>query len=281
MLFLGLVVGAIALGSLANLPWWVSLAWSPWLLVDPRPARRSLAVWWLLLSIMSPLYHPYARLWLPLHGAGWIALGGVIARGVEWLRDRAEAPGDALVPAIRGHPRNAIRTSLAIACLLLALSVEIESGARPLPGSWFFESTTGFRDELSRIATTLPKAPGGRPVRLLARRPLAFYLLVYAGAPFVLEPGVGELRDSATVGDRALVDEAVLSNGLGPLSTKSSERAEVSWRERSDRELTLEPVTLLDINPAAAYGDRRQRIVHLWDLVFSNDARLPRVSGGR
>ena len=34
---------------------------------------------WLVLAILSPFYHPYARLWLPFEGFHWVAMGGLIA----------------------------------------------------------------------------------------------------------------------------------------------------------------------------------------------------------
>ena len=33
---------------------------------------------WLVLSVLTPLYHPYARLWLTLHAAGWLLIAGAI-----------------------------------------------------------------------------------------------------------------------------------------------------------------------------------------------------------
>ena len=36
------------------------------------PAHRLLGAWWLGLSVMTPFYHPYARLWLPLQSVGWM-----------------------------------------------------------------------------------------------------------------------------------------------------------------------------------------------------------------
>ena len=75
-------VAVLAAGLLAFVPmvsWWVALGWvlGPW---APRPvAARVLGAWWLLLAVLTPFYHPYARLWLPLHAASWIIMGGVVA----------------------------------------------------------------------------------------------------------------------------------------------------------------------------------------------------------
>ena len=66
VLLIGLFGGMAALVALPALPWWAGLGLCAWLLRDPRPTARMLGVWWLVLSIATPFYHPYARLWLPL-----------------------------------------------------------------------------------------------------------------------------------------------------------------------------------------------------------------------
>src|SRR5262249_34688179 len=67
-----LVAGAALSAASASLGWWIGLAVAPWLLFGREPGTRVLGAWWLLLSILTPFYHPYARLWLPLGGAGWL-----------------------------------------------------------------------------------------------------------------------------------------------------------------------------------------------------------------
>lgn len=280
MLFLVLLASAAAPAALANLPWWIGLACCHWLLIDSRPAPRMVGVWWLLLSALTPLYHPYARLWLPLHGAGWILVGGLTARAVAWFTSQSQlAPKDLLV-ACRKDKRLIPGASVAVVCLGAGLFQEARAGALPLPGSWFFEPTTGLRHAVSNLAKTLPKPPA-RPVRVLARRPVAFYLLVYAGRPFVLEPGLEQLRE-AHESDRAVVDEAVLAAGADPMATlNGQDPTGAAWRVRDESSLVLDPVTLLDTEPGAVDPRHRDRIVHFWDLIWSSDPRLPAVRGNR
>ena len=48
---------------------------------------------WATLSVLTPFYHPYARLWLPVEAFGWLFLGGVfvsIRSNVE-VADRGAA----------------------------------------------------------------------------------------------------------------------------------------------------------------------------------------------
>ena len=140
ILLVGTLASGLAPAGLATLPWWIGLAWCPWLLIDSRPSVRMIGVWWLLLSALTPFYRPYARLWLPLHGAGWILLGGVIASAAwTWLGSQSAA-------LVHDHPTNpqrpsgscSARSAIAL-CLVLAGLVVETRGERPVrslaPGS--------------------------------------------------------------------------------------------------------------------------------------------------
>ena len=37
-----------------------------------------IAATWYALSVLTPLYHPYARLWLPLQMVGWLIMAGCL-----------------------------------------------------------------------------------------------------------------------------------------------------------------------------------------------------------
>ncbi len=51
-----------------------------------NPGRRLLAEAWLGLSILTPIYHHYARLWLPLLFLGWIMTANLISQGLPTPR---------------------------------------------------------------------------------------------------------------------------------------------------------------------------------------------------
>ena len=138
---------------------------------------------------------------------------------------------------------------------------------------------------MSGLAHTLGKPPA-RPVRVLARRPVAFYLLVYAGTPFVLEPALEQFRQGRQ-GDLALIDEAVLGAGVDLRSSFLDQDRSVSegrlanWYEPITS-LVLDPVTLLDTDPEAVLHQRhRNRTVHFWDLIWSGDPQTPSDRGAR
>ena len=83
LVLLGLLGIAVVAPSLL---WWLGLGWLAFPGREASPGRRLLGVAWIGLSILTPFYHPYARLWLPIQSLGWIAGGGAIA----WL----VAPGE-------------------------------------------------------------------------------------------------------------------------------------------------------------------------------------------
>src|SRR5262249_48935678 len=70
------VLASLALLLVPSLVWLMALTRVPPGVVDERPAPR-LASWaWVVLSILTPLYHPYARLWLPLHAMSLVLVSG-------------------------------------------------------------------------------------------------------------------------------------------------------------------------------------------------------------
>src|SRR5207248_11097407 len=52
-------------------------------------AMRLVALGWILLGVLTPFYHPYVRLWVPLQAFGWLVLGGALSR----IRSQAEVAG--------------------------------------------------------------------------------------------------------------------------------------------------------------------------------------------
>ena len=92
----------------AMFPWWLGLGWLAFAGRAASPGRWLLGVAWIGLSILTPFYHPYARLWLPIQSLGWIAGAGAIA----WLI----APGEAAARRFR------FRAGALIACGIAALA---------------------------------------------------------------------------------------------------------------------------------------------------------------
>ncbi|GAC1447626.1 MAG: hypothetical protein NVSMB9_30010 [Isosphaeraceae bacterium] len=248
---LGLMVGGFVFVAIPDLGWWAGLAWSIWLLVDSRPARRVLGACWLVLSVITPFYHPYARLWLPLHAAGWMMLGGLVVRMGQFARSDL---GGLTPGTLRRSPMVA-RGAVAVVCIALALVHWGVDRPRPLPGFMLDMPTDNLRNAVSQVESSTTPFPvrGGPGLLVLGRRPLAYYLATRGQIPFRLLPGTDEfLSRTRPNGEWALVDEVQL--GIGYLDGPRGAAVANQWNRVFTWEGPLDPVTLLDVNPEASYA---------------------------
>ncbi len=251
-----LIVGALAAGALIldivpDGAWWLGLLLLPGLLLGSEVSTRLMGVGWLILSVLTPLYHPYARLWLPVQAAGWIILGGMLGAGFAGSR--------AYLRRLRGRAMSSdpsfLRFGLAWGWLLAVgtgCSIFLEKTRdfpRVLPG--LLAPSDSLRHAASRIVAKMPADV--RAVRFFGRPSLAFYL----GGRIPLATQ-GESKTLFRPGDARtwiLTDEAVLppSTFFGP--------GRWSYSETIDSRLALP--TLLDIHPGAA-SHRDARIISRW-----------------
>jgi 4-amino-4-deoxy-L-arabinose transferase-like glycosyltransferase len=226
-----------------TLPWWLGLAWTPGLLRDARLVRRLLGVWWLTLSLITPWYHPYARLWLPLVALGWIMAGGLVPTlWKSWIA-RGEAPSRHL---------NA-KALLGLGIFLLALYQQ--ERARILPG--LLAPTDSFRRHLTDLRPD-PRRGEFELLLLLARPHATFYVFQSGAVPSIKKMrGLDQLLAEDQPGAWALVDEVMLRQE-GDLETARRRLFEKYEPVRGWTE-TLPPATLLDVSPRAAFGDTTAR----------------------
>ena len=248
-LCLGWLLGATALAAIPDLAWWIGLTSVCWLSMDPSPARRMLASFWMILSLITPFYHPYARLWLPLQAAGWVLLGGTVVRlgpfsilnktPIRWEGFKRLAPGFKF-------------QGVALATSLILAGVRWGHGTSgPLPLGRFFEPT----DDLRNIAADVVNQPGLKAnrtanIEVLARRPLYFYLALHGANPVrLLADGSSLVNGPTASGDWALWDE------IQPLATTDPTTAKIvlefDQAIRKKWPVRLDPVTLLDNKPEA------------------------------
>ncbi|MGE3822323.1 MAG: hypothetical protein AB7I30_23160, partial [Isosphaeraceae bacterium] len=244
------IVGLGVLGTLwivsPTLSWWLGLAWAPWLLSDVRPSRRVLGAWWLSQSVLTPLYVPYARLWLPLHAAGWVLVAGATE---EW-----DLSWDAITSRRRALQNRAIlaRSAFTAIVVLVGFWVSWNLTARPFPLPQFFEPTDGLRNAVVSLARSrTPSAPRFDSLRVLGRRPIAYYLALQGGFPVRLEGGGENLSPRVDApGEWLLIDFALDPATLDPVLRGIEDGR--SWRRaESPTPVRLDPVTRLDVRPGS------------------------------
>jgi hypothetical protein len=193
---------------------------------------------------MTPFYHPYARLWLPLHAAGWVLMAGLVVRLGPFTQTSCEGP---LQSRIR------YQAAAAAICLLLARWHWAGHLPHPLPSRIMNQLTGPLEEAIANLrAGPAVREHPERRLRVLARRPVAFYLAVGTTVSFRLLPDPSEiLSGPGNSGEWALVDEAQAHN----LFTSSGVKPNLLevWRKEASWQVAEDPVTLLDINPNAPF----------------------------
>ncbi len=244
---LGLALAILAL-SRASTTWWLGVGLGAFLLTDESPSVRLVGVWWAVLTVLTPMYHPYARLWLPLEAAGWLLGGLIVGIVFGW----SEAWPD------RGYFRERRATYIPLGLGIIAAWVVpslIPPSPRPLHGR-VGEPRDSLRAAASRIVASIP--PDVRALRLLGRPPLMFY-----AAPLLSRRGIasGRLASSddllSTDGGWAIVDAALLRQEGDPRDRL--DRLRRRWDVVAEVPTTLSNATLLDVDPRAATGDLSAR----------------------
>ena len=258
-------VTVLAAGLLAFVPmasWWVALGWTlgPW--ASRSVAARVLGGWWLTLAVMTPFYHPYARLWLPLHAASWIIMGDVVASLARVTSRSDGAPRWSVLPG-RVHLQIGLVASLAIGHRILETP-----RARPLPG--LLGPSDSLRTACHDLASVLPADVP--ELRLLARPPVRFYLALSGRGPLGTVADLRSLLDQSGPASWAVVDEVLLRQE-GDASVGRRRLLE-SYEVVDEWPTELNLPTLLDVDPAAARRESGARSASMLLLR----PRRPRVA---
>jgi 4-amino-4-deoxy-L-arabinose transferase-like glycosyltransferase len=253
--------GIVVLAVLPAVLWCLALMWVV-SIQDAEPSRRLQAVAWVVLTILTPFYHPYARLWLPVLAAGWIVVGGTAALLLNGELDLV-AEGKRM-----GRPRSVLFVAAA-AVLLLALSGSL-GPFRVRPG--LFRATDGLRVAVSTELAPRLRRDGRDPLVVLARPSVLFYL-----AP-ATDRSIRRLPDLDTI-DRlddasrwALLDVALLAQeasfprGSDEPQEVISRLAALGWVDRLRVAAPAALPTLLDIELGNA--TIRENVAEPTDLLL-------------
>jgi hypothetical protein len=246
----------IAVAAVApEFPWWIGLVALPTLARSPVAGHRVLASSWLLMTLLTPLYHPYARLWLPLHAAGWLLGAYAIAGGHLVL-----APG--------GRPRPKLLLAMGLA---VAGHFALYPGATPLPD--LLRPTDGLRAATRQLDEgPMARGPLGKRPRLSAyiRPPSRFYL-VQRRIDFDRLSRFESIALERPLVHYVLIDEVQAPDWLPPdLGAPDGTTIFATIRPG--------PASLLDLDPSAAFG-RSPYQVHRPD--GTEGYRLWLLKGGR
>ena len=164
--------GLTALSVVPHVGLWIELCWiipaiyTRWR--DATTGQFLLLVGWAMLTVLTPFYHPYARLWLPIQAFGWIFLGGsfLVVRRVVEIRYRSELPGEPTrtIPLFR----------VALLGELLAF-VTILIPTHPTGRlSELLQPSDSLRRGCRTLSSIIPRELGN--LRVYARPPVRFYL---------------------------------------------------------------------------------------------------------
>ena len=253
----GAVLGGLGLVLLPSAGWWVGLAALPFLVRGGEVGPRLLAAWWIFLTAITPLYHPYARLWLPLHAVGWLLLAGVVVKAWDWKRQSDHAESRV---SQRGWVWGA-----AVAVVGVLTYWGASPRAQALGG------LLGPTDALRRGLETHVRGPFPADltfVRVLARPQVTFYLGLENQVAFMTYVGVDRLLTQAQPGDWLLVDEVLLRQEPDPKRALERVLAACDPTPLGEWSEVLSPAVLLDVDPAAAFGDESARRSRWWLLRF-------------
>jgi hypothetical protein len=246
---------------LSHIYWWMVGLWYLPVRRLHGSGDRLLGIAWLGLSIATPFYHPYARLWLPLHLLGLVVTAEYLRFGLdehEWAMPSSHnSAGRAPAPPW-SHLLWAV-IILTIVTLRLDMRLGLFGGPGEFPA--ILSSSDSLRSAVQKFLADLPDGTPG--LRLLVRPPVTFYL--GGRVPAQAEPDLAGLLQPRDPRLWALVDLAQLrqEGDTGAATKRLLER----WEKVREYPTQLNLPTLLDIDPGAARAGRSDATLEpLWLL---------------
>jgi 4-amino-4-deoxy-L-arabinose transferase-like glycosyltransferase len=228
-----------------------------------------LGVAWAALIALSPFYHPYARLWLPLEACKWLFLGNLFAS----IRAECEVAGRSAGGAWK-RPGDRLPW-FAVLCV-------VGAAIHALGASWSWRSRSpglldpsdSVRRACHSIASELPK--GVSNLQVLARPSVTFYLGLYGLTGVQRQPDVRRLLQAHDRGSWALLDMAMVRQAH--LGSELPDPLFNDWSIVRDFPTRLSLPVLLDIDPPAGGEESFDAVT---DLQLLRRRRPGELSGDR
>jgi hypothetical protein len=241
---MGILAVSLLVMIFPSLWWWLTLAVILGHHGQHTVGTLTAVATFVLLSVVTPLYHPYSRLWLPVTGTSWLLVGGELARFLTAQRaDVPEGPGS--------RPPVLLGTRM-VQVLILGVGFLFMFGdgksSIPLPRVGVLAASDTLRNVVGALSEQEALA-SRRRLRAAVRPPVLFYLAL-RDIPFGREPSIGAL----TTGRPAPGEMALADLCLPVVEAKEWRDAlDQAWVEilyANSYELTIP--TLLDHDPGTA-----------------------------
>ncbi|MFM7592601.1 MAG: ArnT family glycosyltransferase, partial [Isosphaeraceae bacterium] len=212
----------ISLILVPNASWLIALVKLPELMKSEKIGQRLLFVWLVVMSVITPVYHPYARLWLPALMASYCMIGLVLADFIA-AETRQKQTGRSLLANLTVYLLLPALISLAITNYHFkansSLSKSIYAGRGVL------------KREVQRLGPEISKILAGGRVEMLVSPAVRWHLagnLETGGATGALA-SLPDLKNWSGVAplllDQSLVNEAEMSELSESLQKRMSDVA--------------------------------------------------------
>ena len=229
-----IVAGVGLLWLVPGASWWVAASAIPRAFRrDAEPTLRVTASAWVIFAVLTPFYHPYARLWLPLQATGWI-LAGVVLDG--WLRMQVGSE------KLRDGRRDHWISSASIVVVLVIAASWFRGVAAPTE---LVEERRELRRVVDRFAAILGDVQG--EVAVFARPAVAHYLASRHRIHSHWVHDREDLRSAVGFGSWLVLEPGMERGG------SARNRVPSGWVEVASGRFHPGIVTRLDENPGAAF----------------------------
>ncbi len=232
---------------------------------------RFLAISWITLFLLSPFYHPYARLWLPLEQLHWVILGGLV---IQLSHQLDGFRGHKLWP-LHNHPGwFAGYSAIFISFLIFGPGAPL-AGRNSFHHSGLFDPSDSLRLLTGPIADRL--TPDVPYLRTLVRPALSNSL---SGLIRILpQRDLAQFRLVGNSNSWALVDSTLLT---GELTSQTSQKLRFlltplleDWEIVGEFPTATTLPTALDLDPNRRQYSRSTSMACVWLLKPRSRTLLP------